>query len=52
MPMPKGPKGWKRTAAVVHPVKVMCIATGEEEADFPADDGKDAAANRLGGAAV
>ena len=49
MPMPKGPKGGKRTAAVVGTaVKVMRIATGGEEADFPADDGKDAAAKSLG----
>ena len=47
--MPKGPKGGKRTAAVVGTaVKVMRIATGEEEADFQADDGKDAAAKSLG----
>jgi hypothetical protein len=43
MPMPKGPKGRKRTADVIgNAVKLMRIATGEEE-DFPADDGKDAA---------
>lgn len=48
MPMPKGPKGRKRTAAVIgNAVKVMRIATGEEE-DFPADVGKDAAAKSLG----
>ena len=48
MPMPKGSKGRKRTAAVIgNAVKVMRIATVEEE-DFPADDGKDAAAKSLG----
>jgi hypothetical protein len=47
--MPKGPIGRKRTAAVIgNAVKVMRIATGEEEEDFPADDGKDAAAKSLG----
>jgi hypothetical protein len=29
-------------------VNVMRIATSEEEADFPADDGKDAAAKSFG----
>jgi hypothetical protein len=49
MPMPKGPKGRKRTADVIgNAVKAMRIATREEEADFPADDGKDAAAKSLG----
>jgi hypothetical protein len=39
MPMPKGPKGRKRTADVIgNAVKAMRIATREEEADFPADD--------------
>ena len=46
--MPKGPKGQKRPADVIgNAVKVMRIATGEEE-DFPADDGKDKAAQSLG----
>ena len=47
--MPKGPKGQKRPADVIgNAVKVMRIATGEEEEDFPADDGKDKAAQSLG----
>ena len=46
--MPKGPKGQKRPADVIgNAVKVMRIATGEED-DFPADDGKDKAAQSLG----
>lgn len=44
--MPKGPKGQKRPADVVG--KVMRIATGEEAEHFPADDGKDKAAQSLG----
>jgi hypothetical protein len=47
--MPKGPKGQKRPADVIgNAVKVMKIATGEEPEDFPADDGKDKAAQSLG----
>ena len=47
--MPKGPKGQKRPADVIgNAVKVMRIATGEELEDFPADDGKDKAAQSLG----
>jgi hypothetical protein len=47
--MPKGPKGQKGPADVIgNAVKVMRIATGEEEDDFPADDGKDKAAQSLG----
>ena len=47
--MPKGPKGQKRPADVIgNAVKVMRIATGEEQDDFPADDGKDKAAQSLG----
>jgi hypothetical protein len=47
--MPKGPKGQKRPADVIGAaVKVMKIATGEEPEDFPADDGKDKAAQSLG----
>lgn len=46
--MPKGPKGEKRPADVVaNAVKVMKIATGEEE-DEKTDDGKDKAAVSLG----
>ena len=46
--MPKGPKGQKRPADVIgNAVKVMRIATGEDEDDV-ADDGKDAAAVSLG----
>ena len=47
--MPKGPKGQKRPADVIgNAVKVMRIATGKERDDFPADDGKDKAAQSLG----
>lgn len=46
--MPKGPKGQKRPADVIgNAVKVMRIATGEEEEDFT-EDGKDKAAVSLG----
>jgi hypothetical protein len=41
--MPKGPKGQKRPTDVM-----MRIATGEVAQDFPADDGKDKAAQSLG----
>ena len=49
--MPKGPKGEKRPADVIgNAVKVMRIATGEEEEEFEGqgDDGKDKAAQSLG----
>ena len=46
--MPKGPQGQKRPADVVgNAVKVMRIATGEEEEEIE-DDGKDPAAKALG----
>jgi hypothetical protein len=46
--MPKGPKRQKRSAdAIGNAIKVMRIA-GEEQGDFPADDGKDKAAQSLG----
>ncbi|HYN00091.1 MAG TPA: RNA-binding protein [Aestuariivirgaceae bacterium] len=46
--MPKGPKGQKRPADVIgNAVKVMRIATGEEDDDVQ-DDGKDPAAKSLG----
>ncbi|MEQ8448963.1 MAG: RNA-binding protein [Nitratireductor sp.] len=46
--MPTGPKGQKRPADVIgNAVKVMRIATGEDEDETP-DDGKDAAAKKLG----
>lgn len=46
--MPKGPKGEKRPPDVIaNAVKVMRIATGEEQEDLT-DDGKDAAAVSLG----
>lgn len=46
--MPKGPKGEKRPADVVaNAVKVMRIATGEEEEELD-DDGKNKAAVALG----
>lgn len=48
--MPKGPKGQKRSADVIgNAVKVMRIATGEDEEDYEGqDDGKDLAAKALG----
>jgi hypothetical protein len=47
--MPKGPKGQKRPADVIGgTVKLVCIATGQQQDDFPADDGKDKAAQSLG----
>jgi hypothetical protein len=47
--MPTGPKGQKRPADVIgNAVKVMRIATGEEQEDFGPDDGKDKAAQALG----
>ena len=46
--MPTGPKGQKRPADVIgNAVRVMRIATGEEEEELPADD-KNAAAKELG----
>ena len=46
--MPKGPQGQKRPRDVVsNAVRVMRIATGEEEEEFE-DDGKDPAAKALG----
>ena len=46
--MPKGPQGQKRPRDVVsNAVKVMRIATGEEEEEFE-DDGKNRAAVALG----
>lgn len=46
--MPRGPKGEKRPADVIgNAVKVMKIATGEEE-DEKTDDDKDKAAVSLG----
>jgi hypothetical protein len=49
--MPKGPKGEKRPADVIgNAVKVMRIATGEEEEDIdtPEKEGKDPAAVSMG----
>jgi hypothetical protein len=49
--MPKGPKSEKRPADVIaNAVKVMRIATGEEEEDIdtPEKSGKDPAAQSLG----
>jgi len=47
--MPKGPKGQKRPADVVsNAVRVMRIATGEEEEEFDGKDGKDPAAQAMG----
>lgn len=46
--MPKGPKGQKRPADVIgNAVKVMKIATGEDEEEFT-EDGKNKAAQALG----
>lgn len=46
--MPKGPKGEKRPADVIGAaVKVMKIATGEEEEELD-EDGKDPAAKAMG----
>ena len=44
--MPKGSKGKKRPAELA--VEVIHMTTPEERKDFPADDGKDKAAQRLG----
>ena len=47
--MPRGPKAQKRPAGVIgDAIKVVRIAAGGEQEDFPADDGKDKAAQSLG----
>ena len=47
--MPKGPKGEKRPADVIgNAVKVMRIATGEEQEEVPAAPPKDEAAAAMG----
>jgi hypothetical protein len=47
--MSKGPKSQKRPADVIgNAVKVLRIATGEDEEDFGADDGRDKAAQSMG----
>ncbi|MGD1870824.1 MAG: histone H1 [Neomegalonema sp.] len=47
--MPKGPKGQNRPADVIgNAVKVMRIATGEDEEEYETDDGKDPAAVSMG----
>ena len=47
--MPRVRKGQKPPADVIgNAVKVMRIATGEVQEDFPVDDGKDKAAQSLG----
>ena len=47
--MPRGPQGQKRPADVIgNAVKVMRIATGEEEEEYEDHDGKDPAAKALG----
>ena len=47
--MPRGPKGEQRPADVIGAaVKVMRIATGEDEDAPPPDDGKDPAAVSMG----
>jgi hypothetical protein len=49
MPKEGPPKGQKRPAdVIVNASKVARIATGEEQEDFDADDGKDKAAQSLG----
>ncbi len=50
--MPKGPRGEKRPADVIGgAVKVMRIATGEEEEDLPPIASAAAQLGKLGGAA-
>lgn len=47
--MPTRPKGQKRPVDVIgNAVKIARIATGQDEEDFSADDGKDKAAQALG----
>jgi hypothetical protein len=47
--MSRVPKGQNRPADVVgNAIKVIRLAAGGEEEDFPADDGKDKAAQSLG----
>ena len=47
--MPRGPKGEKRPVDVIgNAVHVMRVATGEIAESFPADDGKNKAAQELG----
>lgn len=47
--MPTGPKGQRRPADVIgNAVKVMRIATGEEDEDVPAKPERDEAAAALG----
>jgi hypothetical protein len=47
--MPRAPKGQKRPAGGIgDAVKVLRIAAGRQQEDFPADDGKDKAAQSLG----
>jgi hypothetical protein len=47
--LPIGPKGEKRPADVIgNAVKVMRIATGEENENLPADEGKNPHAKALG----
>lgn len=47
--MAKGPKGQKRPSDVIgNAIKVARIATGEDEEEFEANDGKDKAAQSLG----
>lgn len=47
--MPKGPKGQKRPADVIgNAVKVMKIATGEDEEEFDGAAGKDPSAQAMG----
>ena len=47
--MARGPKGQKRPTDVIgNAIKVARIATGEDEEEFEANDGKDKAAQSLG----
>ena len=51
--MPTGPKGQRRPADVIgNAVKVMRIATGEEEEDIPAKPEKNEAAAEMGGRVI
>jgi hypothetical protein len=47
--MPRGPKGERRPADVIgNAVQVMRVLTGQIKECFPADDGKNKAAQELG----
>jgi len=46
--MPKGPKGQKAADVIASAIRVAKVATRAEVEDFPANDGKDKAAQSLG----